>query len=297
MGNKKKKVQDMLDRIQDVSKDEAKKEAKLINLKSLLIGLLVAIVIGAIGYKVIQGMPKDQAVADNVKIEKQADVKTVDTYSVIDLPEWAKKPWDTLTETDVENMVKDQEDNFIGWVANALPSEKDGFTTDTSKEYDQDGLPNEYYTTNTKEAFEKNMAIIVNRIINPLFGNWVDFQRPTGIPNAQIVGTIYSDLGDTGYLQSIINKKGQSVIFYDENQDLYGGTVEKPQGKQLNRFIGILKSGDITFGEKEDKLKLELDVDYMLSANQVYKSKHITVDLSGDGHGNYRIVGGTINDK
>ena len=291
----KRSVEEMLNQI-----SESSEEVKPKNTKKILVIVLAIIVVCAGCFFVYKAIPKNQAVERQAKIDDIMSNKndSDENYSVIDLPKWAKTGYSDLTDEDIEAMVNDQKENFIGWTAEGLPSEEQGFTSDKDKEFDEDGLPNEMYTNLTKENFTEKASIAIYRIINPVFGEWDVFQEPFSDSLEEAYISVYRDLGSTEYVQDLIDGKNKtSVIYLDSNKNNYDNKLKNVNKRgAFNKFVGIIKRGDISFDSTSNTMLVDIDVDYMSSKNTIFKSRNLKLTFKYI-NDRFILVGGTVNDK
>ena len=291
----KRSVEEMLNQI-----SESSEEVKPKNTKKILVIVLAVIVVCAGCFFVYKAIPKNQAIERQAKIDDIMSNKndSDENYSVIDLPKWAKTGYSDLTDEDIEAMVNDQKENFIGWTAEGLPSEEQGFTSDKDKEFDEDGLPNEMYTNLTKENFTEKASIAIYRIINPVFGEWDVFQEPFSDSLEEAYISVYRDLGSTEYVQDLIDGKNKtSVIYLDSNKNNYDNKLKNVNKRgAFNKFVGIIKRGDISFDSTSNTMLVDIDVDYMSSKNNIFKSRNLKLTFKYI-NDRFILVGGTVNDK
>lgn len=291
----KRSVEEMLNQM-----SESSEETKPKNTKKILVIVLAIIVVCAGCFFVYKAIPKNQAVERQAKIDDIMSNKndSDESYSVIDLPKWAKTGYSDLTDEDIEAMVNDQKENFIGWTAEGLPSEEQGFTSDKDKEFDEDGLPNEMYTNLTKENFTEKASIAIYRIINPVFGEWDVFQEPFSDSLEEAYISVYRDLGSTEYVQDLIDGKNKSsVIYLDSNKNNYDNKLKNVNKRgAFNKFVGIIKRGDISFDSTSNTMLVDIDVDYMSSKNTIFKSRNLKLTFKYI-NDRFILVGGTVNDK
>lgn len=291
----KRSVEEMLNQI-----SESSEEVKPKNTKKILVIVLAIIVVCAGCFFVYKAIPKNQAVERQSKIDDIMSNKndSDENYSVIDLPKWAKTGYSDLTDEDIESMVNDQKENFIGWTAEGLPSEEQGFTSDKDKEFDEDGLPNEMYTNLTKENFTEKASIAIYRIINPVFGEWDVFQEPFSDSLEEAYISVYRDLGSTEYVQDLIDGKNKnSVIYLDSNKNNYDNKLKNVNKRgAFNKFVGIIKRGDISFDSTSNTMLVDIDVDYMSGKNTIFKSRNLKLTFKCI-NDRFILVGGTVNDK
>lgn len=291
----KRSIEEMLNQM-----SESSEETKPKNTKKILVIVLAIIVVCAGCFFVYKAIPKNQAVERQAKIDDIMSNKndSDENYSVIDLPKWAKTGYSDLTDEDIEAMVNDQKENFIGWTAEGLPSEEQGFTSDKDKEFDEDGLPNEMYTNLTKENFTEKVSIAIYRIINPVFGEWDVFQEPFSDSLEEAYISVYRDLGSTEYVQDLIDGKNKSsVIYLDSNKNNYDNKLKNVNKRgAFNKFVGIIKRGDISFDSTSNTMLVDIDVDYMSSKNTIFKSRNLKLTFKYI-NDRFILVGGTVNDK
>lgn len=291
----KRSVEEMLNQM-----SESSEETKPKNTKKILVIVLAIIVVCAGCFFVYKAIPKNQAIERQAKIDDIMSNKndSDENYSVIDLPKWAKTGYSDLTDEDIEAMVNDQKENFIGWTAEGLPSEEQGFTSDKDKEFDEDGLPNEMYTNLTKENFTEKASIAIYRIINPVFGEWDVFQEPFSDSLEEAYISVYRDLGSTEYVQDLIDGKNKSsVIYLDSNKNNYDNKLKNVNKRgAFNKFVGIIKRGDISFDSTSNTMLVDIDVDYMSSKNTIFKSRNLKLTFKYI-NDRFILVGGTVNDK
>lgn len=291
----KRSIEEMLNQM-----SESSEETKPKNTKKILVIVLAIIVVCAGCFFVYKAIPKNQAIERQAKIDDIMSNKndSDENYSVIDLPKWAKTGYSDLTDEDIEAMVNDQKENFIGWTAEGLPSEEQGFTSDKDKEFDEDGLPNEMYTNLTKENFTEKASIAIYRIINPVFGEWDVFQEPFSDSLEEAYISVYRDLGSTEYVQDLIDGKNKnSVIYLDSNKNNYDNKLKNVNKRgAFNKFVGIIKRGDISFDSTSNTMLVDIDVDYMSSKNTIFKSRNLKLTFKYI-NDRFILVGGTVNDK
>ena len=289
----KRSVEEMLNQM-----SESSEEVKPKNTKKILVIVLAVIVVCAGCFFVYKAIPKNQAVEAKIDDIMSNKNDSDENYAVIDLPKWAKTGYSDLTDEDVEAMVNDQKENFIGWTAEGLPSEEQGFTSDKDKEFDEDGLPNEMYTNLTKENFTEKASIAIYRIINPVFGEWDVFQEPFSDSLEEAYISVYRDLGSTEYVQDLIDGKNKSsVIYLDSNKNNYDNKLKNVNKRgAFNKFVGIIKRGDISFDSTSNTMNVDIDVDYMSSKNTIFKSRNLKLTFKYI-NDRFILVGGTVNDK
>lgn len=300
---------DMLYKIKE-NQSTKKSSNKLIKYSSIVI--ISLLILGVGGFMVFKSLPKNQKVDNTPKIGAQTTTKTSDKLekTPVELPDWAKKRYFELSDEDKKNLKEFQSNNFIGYATDPYPSEEDGFTSDKEKAYDSDGIPNMYYNSITKEAAREQMAIIVNRIINPVFGGWSIYQYPT-VWNAsdnkpEIIHNLLADITTPEYFNTIINENKPPFLF-DYNDDDYNGLLTGVENLKAitkngkvavyqSRLIGVIRenSGEVTY-EGYDTINLDVIIDYKTDNNKTVVSKNLHLTLKNI-DGSLRIDGGSQND-
>lgn len=257
------------------------------NKKSPIVPLLITIltlllVLTGVGvFLLSKTFNQDQKVAPIVNIkEEEPEIKEDQVYlikSPVTLPDWARKEYDTLSKDEYEKMLEYSNNNtFIGWYAEALPSEQDGFTSDISKIEDENGVPNVYYTSMTKESFNAQLSFIMYRITNPIFGNWIYMQKPhSKISKSEILENALNDITTLNFNEEFLNNNVK-MLELDFNDDYYNNTFSKDSKGIL--FVGIIKDGSIVFND-DDTYNVEFTVDYMVNDNITLSTKQYKLHL------------------
>ena len=301
---------DMLHKIKE-NQSSKKSSNKLIKYSS--IALISLLLLGAGGFMIFKALPHtDQKVDNTPKVEAQATNQTSENLekTPVELPDWARKRYYELSDDDKKNLKEFQSDNFIGYATDPYPSEADGFTSDKTKAYDKDGIPNTYYNSITKESAREQMAMIVNRIINPVFGGWSIYQYPT-VWNASdnkpdIINNLLADITTPEYFNTLINENTTPFLF-DYKDDDYNGLLSGIKNVKAitkggeyvvyqSRLIGVIRSnsGKVTY-DGYDKINLDVIIDYKTDNNKTVMSKKLHLTLKNM-DGLLRIDGGSQND-
>ena len=301
---------EMLQKIKNTNQQK-KSNKNLIRNSSIVIASLLLLSGG--GYMIYKALPQNQKIENTTKIDDKATNLSNQTdlaETPVELPDWARKPYYELSDDDKKNLKNFQTDNFIGYATDPYPSEEDGFTSDKTKAYDSDGIPNMYYNSITKESAREQMGIIINRIINPVFGGWSLYQYPkiwnTSDTKPDIINNLLSDITTPEYFNSLINGNTTPFLF-DYKDDDYNGLLKgvknlKSLGENTShtvyqaRFIGVIRSnsGEITY-DGYDKINLDVIIDYKTENNKIFTSKKLHLTLKNM-DGLLRIDGGSQND-
>lgn len=186
--------------------------------------------------------------------------------STVKYPDWAYSQFtDKRYKEDVINSLNGTK--YENMIVN-YPSEKDGFTSESSKEL-IDGLPNLYYTTATQEDIRYATLSYVNRIINPVYGGWLAYQYgsendPKGIPTV-----LYEDMFSDNFLANNELPFKMDIAKNDFGEDwdnikYYTTDDKEKEFRYLPRWIGKILSID------------DMKVDNMLSSIEI-KGKYVMV--------------------
>lgn len=210
-------------------------------------------------------------------------------------------PWQQSFDTGVNAKRGEIVSSFIetdlGSSAGILPSEAAGFTSDDDQIVLEDGSVNPLYSYWTQESFVAETGSIVEKFINPTYGNWTGYQGYGSDPNSIDVATlfpgvytdaalangepvanwlpIYADWGNNSYNSSDLPVTGPR--WYGEVQDSITEFTWDEASQQYNaKFTGNIKY-----------------TSYSSSGGKLTQSGVLTLDLvanSGDGRG----VGGKV---
>ena len=141
----------------------------------------------------------------------------------------------------------------LGNTAVQLPSREGGYTDDVSQQKDKDGNENPLFSFWTREGFSSEVGVLLNRLLNPVFGDWqgaseggangdakeklsdlftsewLDTHGPSDLPivtsaNAPIKGVDYLPSGGTRWVGTV-DPESESWNF-QYNRDLKGYEVD-----------------------------------------------------------------------
>lgn len=137
----------------------------------------------------------------------------------------------------------------------SLPSSSNGFTDDVSKATNSDGTPNNKYSYLTAENTEYAYSQYINRLLNPVFGDWYTLQYKEGKDNLSVIPQ--NTLGDM-FTQSWWDKNvGQSStpkfpIYADWNGNDYNNTQFAENSMASGRWYGKVTSEDVKVSAESD---------------------------------------------
>lgn len=132
-----------------------------------------------------------------------------------------------------------------------LPSRSAGFTDDTSKVKLPDGTLNPAYTYWTLEGFNENVNFTLQRFVNPLFGNWSNYQYSSAKPfvnDGQYLPILFSGLYDPAYLKTMEGKTpSQWIPVYADWASNDYGMSDQLLPSPAPRWMGTLDSVQTKF--------------------------------------------------
>jgi hypothetical protein len=133
---------------------------------------------------------KPPAVAQTVQQPKWYQEST--NEFPVELDAWQKK---TLTDENAKEIYPAIEMYYNGSIlesyALTLPSESTGYTSDPAQELLEDGTLNPMFSYWTKELYVRETGAMLERLINPTFGNWVEDSS-----NGRLTDGTYKTLGN-----------------------------------------------------------------------------------------------------
>lgn len=191
-----------------------------------------------------------------------------DKYFPIETEEWQKTPYDTL-DTNTEPASDNEDDSVnnsgnideefkatiieysagsdIDRASGTLPSEMTGFTADIGKVENPDGSLNPMFSYWTKEVFETELTLIVERLLNPVFGGWEMYQWSEYEANKFFDLSLFSDIFTERYVSENIDEPYSEWIpvYADWGANDYGMKDKiLPSG---SRWFGEVTSSNIEF--------------------------------------------------
>lgn len=102
----------------------------------------------------------------------------------VNLEFWQNRQWDGPKESMVTQPVRDAVDEelagsgFARTTESTLPSEASGFTSDPAEASTEDGGPNPFYSYWTDASFKAQSHLLLEALVNPVFGGWAEHQAP-----------------------------------------------------------------------------------------------------------------------
>lgn len=144
--------------------------------------------------------------------------------------------------------------------ANVLPQEAAGFTSDESQQTLEDGTLNPMYSYWTAEVFQTQTADILERLLNPVYGEWGLYQYAEYKPNSQFAIENLEDIFTTAWLTENSGKSyGEYVpVYADWNENNYG--LEDTLLVSGNRWIGSVDNLTTEFEYDMDTQQYVVDL-------------------------------------
>lgn len=200
---------------------------------------------------------------ENEEVEEDTSHNTKETK--VKLEEWEKVSRDKMTEKQKKKMLKAMEEGAVGEMFMGMPSEEEGYTSDPDKMLDKDYVPNPYYVDLTKEDYIEQYSDILMRLINPIYGNWMEYQMesPNKIDNKVAYSKIFQGVSD-GELFSNTEKSKDNPMMFDYDANGFAA-IYKNAEKDKNgvRIIGELSSGELIYNE-DSTITNNITVKYLL---------------------------------
>lgn len=156
----------------------------------------------------------------------------------------------------------------LGSNAGTLPSEAAGFTSDDTKIVNEDGSVNPFYSFWTQESFTADSGQIVEKFLNPRFGDWEIYQGrgldPNGINAEELFPRTFTD----DALKSSEPVSAWLPIYADWGNNSYGRNDLSATGPRWYGEVTGSKS-DFTWDEERSQYNVSLRADVTFKA---YKS-------------------------
>lgn len=185
--------------------------------------------------------------------------------------------------------------------SNMLPSEETGYTADPSKEFNEDGSLNPYYSYWTSEVFTFETGMHVERLLNPTVGSWGIYQYPSYSANSQFGLNSIADMFTNDWR---VRNAGKSYseyvpVYADWDSNSYG------MGDQLlvsgPRWYGKVADSvsDFTYNEETFQYDVVFTADVIFTAwtqdqRKLEKTGKLTLNLVSNANGvsnsGYRVV-------
>lgn len=138
---------------------------------------------------------KTQAVGEreiDPETEHDATFNTEEGVFPIPLEDWQKlQGTDGLSPENELALIETLKGSDLYSSAFVLPSEASGFTSNDELVYNEDGTLNPLYSFWTQESYTADAGQIIEKFLNPRFGNWETYQGKGGDPNSIDPATLF----------------------------------------------------------------------------------------------------------
>jgi hypothetical protein len=212
--------------------------------------------------------------------------------------------WQTVSYTDFLNdeesieQAREWTRNQLGNTLSGYPSANGGYTSDVAKQYNEDGSFNLNYVYVLREDIEFGIATKIHRLINPVFGEWAQYQRKDSNATISFNTNIFAGMFSTKWMESYTYSADYSriPIYADWESDNYGGL--EFTNSRAPYFFGEVKELKLYENVMEDLTGTEFIVDAKIefTANttqgRVKRYGNLHLNLSP----NKEIVG-SVNDR
>lgn len=185
---------------------------------------------------------KTNSIQTNVATQSDSNSQEV----AVTLPNWSYRFFKDATYNN--EIMASMDGTKYGNMISNYPSAKDGYTSEASKEIIND-KPNLYYTTATQEDIRFYTLSYINRIINPIYGSWVEFQHGDSY-GTEIPKSIYEDMFSDNFIKNnelpfkIDKNKNQYGLDWNDNVIYKTTDGEIKPMKLMPRWIGTITSID-----------------------------------------------------
>lgn len=165
----------------------------------------------------------------------------------IEIEDWQREPGVVADASVQKKLVAKYSGSEVASASGVLPSAEAGYTSDPKKKLLADGTLNPVYTSVTQEDFSNSAFQYIERAINPMFGDWMDYSEDTDYVSQNFESYRYEDMFTPAYLKKNQGKNPSTwvPIFADWKENNYGMGDKLITGGP--RWIGEMKSSKTTF--------------------------------------------------
>lgn len=248
-------------------------------LASIIVAAIVFILIIITGLSYIIGhqTKKDIKVNEAIRSSKTTG-KTYKESKKYDIPHWGQSAYSAMSDDDKKLLMSSVKKGTFENMVVSYPSENDGFTSNPELEYDSDGLPNVYYTTATQEDIRYYTNLYLNRIINPVFGGWTEYQYGKEYDSTKMEKVIYSDMFTNDYLETNSTKL---PFLTDKDKNDYGVSWPKSDEVHPYRYMGLVDEiTDFKSNTDFDKFDVTAKVNVFGYTNDKLVEKKYTIKMT-----------------
>lgn len=250
---------------------------------------------------------------EDEKKTEENNKKEWDFNYPIEVHEWSKQPYDRAafwTDNNTKKIMKQGESiKGLNESLLSIPSGQDhgyddpngqlvgAYTNDPMKEHKEDGSKNKMFSYAVKEDYVKSFVVNVERILNPVFGEWVFAQRADRNLKAEQTYEVLQDVFTNEWWSANIKEDqdySKLPLVVDWNGDDWGGLsfAERVNGR-YGTFYGEIVATDenpVTgsikgYDEKGAHIvELKVPVQYKAFGEDDYliKKGTLTIELSSN---------------
>lgn len=194
---------------------------------------------------------------DSIEDEKDAPWNTEEGVFPIELKEWQKGTGkEGLSEKEEQELLESLSGSDLSVSASILPAEAAGFTSDDSKILDENGSLNPLYSFWTQESFTSETGQIIEKFLNPRFGEWEDYQGEGSDPNSIDPASLFPNTFTNELLESGEPVSKWLPIHADWSNNDYGRDDLSSTGP---RWYGSLQSSNAEFTWDEESSQYTVD--------------------------------------
>lgn len=193
-----------------------------------------------------------QAQTPQVQIipEGQTDESFADSNPIpFKVADWQKETFSAKnTNTLLKDAVKTDSGSNLAVSSGTLPSEAAGFTSDPSKAQLSDGTINPMFSYWTAEQFSGETRLILERLLNPRFGDWMMYEWGDSDANHRFNVQQFSDIFTARFMNGNAGKPYSEwvPVFADWNSNDYGMSKVLLVGG-ASRWFGQVTSSSTSF--------------------------------------------------
>lgn len=169
---------------------------------------------------------KTQAVGEreiDPDTEQDASFNTEDGVFPIPLDDWQKlQGTDGLNAEQEAALIQTLSGSDLYSSAFVLPSESSGFTSNDELIYNEDGTLNPLYSFWTQESYTSGAGQIIEKFLNPRFGNWEAYQGKGANPNSIDPTALFPNTFTADALKNTEPVAKWLPIYADWNDNNYG---------------------------------------------------------------------------
>lgn len=208
-----------------------------------------------------------EGIDEEITIDETIDEKTVneilaESKAPVKTEKWTKIPFaeQEKNEDFKDDVINSAQTTTIVNASNLMPSTENGYTDNPDNAVNKDGSLNLNYSYQTKENIEYNVNLYLQRLLNPVFGQWntIPIGQPNGVEGA-FPEEIFIDMFAPEWWNANIQSNNHSKlpVYLDWNNDNYGGLTFSPGPAA---FYGQIKSMSTNVEPTSDEVGVNIIV-------------------------------------